>query len=172
MAEHKNVLLTGVPRIGKTTIIHKIISNIKRGCAGFYTEEMREGSQRVGFRLITIDDKNCILSHKNIKSRHRVGKYGVNLECIERTGIASILEGIQEKKVIIIDEIGKMELFSKCFQETVIKALDSDSPVLGTILFRPHPFCDKIKRRKDVEIIEVTAENHDRLSNMIIKKLR
>ncbi len=168
----KNILLTGIPRIGKTTIIHKIISGIKRGCAGFYTEEMREGNQRVGFKLVTIDNKNCILSHKNIKSRHRVGKYGVNLECIERIGVASILEGIQKKKLIIIDEIGKMELFSKDFKEIVIKALDSESAVLGTILFRPHPFCEGIKKRKDVESIEVTTENRDRLPSVLIERLR
>jgi len=172
IADSRNILLTGIPRIGKTTIIHKIISNIKRGCAGFYTEEMREGNQRVGFKLITLDHKDCILSHENIKSRHRVGKYGVNLECIGCIGVASMLEGIQKKKVIIIDEIGKMELFSKDFQEIVIKALDSESPVLGTILFRPHPFCDKIKKREDVEIIEVTTENRDRLPDLIIEKLR
>jgi len=166
------MLLTGTPRVGKTTIIRKVISNIKRGCAGFYTEEMREGNQRVGFRLITLNHKDCILSHKNIKSRHRVGKYGVNLECIEHIGVTSILEGIQKKRVIVIDEIGKMELFSKNFQEVVIKALDSESPVLGTILFRPHPLCDKIKKREDVEIIEVTTENRDRLPDTIIEKLR
>ena len=171
-AGSSNVILTGAPRIGKTTIIRTVIKDIKRGCAGFYTEEMREGNQRVGFRLISLDNKNCILSHKTIKSHHRVGKYGVNLECIEGIGVASILEGIQEKKFIIIDEIGKMELFSKDFQDIVMKALDSESPVLGTILFRPHPFCDKIKKRKDVEIIEVTEENRDRLPDVIIEKLR
>jgi nucleoside-triphosphatase len=166
-----NIVLTGAPRIGKTTIIRTVIKDIKRGCAGFYTEEMRKSNQRVGFRLITLDNKDCILSHKNIKSRHRVGKYGVNLECIGRVGVASILEGIQAKKVVIIDEIGKMELFSKDFRDVVMKALDSGSHVLGTILFRPHPFCDTIKKRGDVEIIEVTEENRNSLSAIIIDKI-
>ncbi len=168
----KNIILTGIPRVGKTTIIRKVISGIKRGCAGFYTEEMREGNLRVGFKLITLDHRSCVLSHKNIKSRHRVGKYGVNLECIERIGVTSILQGIQKKKVIVIDEIGKMELFSKNFQEVVIKALDSESPVLGTILFRHHPLCDTIKKRKDVKMFEVTKENRNDLANVIIEKLR
>ncbi len=167
----KNIILTGAPRVGKTTVIRKVITAIEQECAGFYTEEIREDNQRVGFRLITTDNKNCVLSHRNIKSRHRVGKYGVNLECIERIGVTSILEGIQEKKIIIIDEIGKMELFSKYFQEIVMKALDSASPVLGTILFRPHPFCDKIRDRRDVEIIEVTKENRESLSEIIISQI-
>lgn len=171
MDASKNIVLTGAPRIGKTTIIRTVIKDIKRKCAGFYTEEMKEGNHRVGFRLITLDNKDCILSHKDIKSRHRLGKYGVNLECIERIGVASILDGIQGNKVIIIDEIGKMELFSKDFQDIVMKALDSESPVLGTILFRPHPFCDKIKKRGDVEIIEVTEENRNSLSALIIDKI-
>ncbi len=167
----KNILLTGLPRIGKTTIIHQIVSKINRKCAGFYTEEMREKTERVGFRLITLDNKSCILSHKKVRSRYRVGKYGVDGDCIDNIGVAAIREAIEKKAIVIIDEIGKMELFSRKFQDSVIEALDSHSYVLGTILFRSHPFCDRIKKRKDVQIIEVTRENRDSLPDVIKKIL-
>lgn len=158
-----------MPRIGKTTIIHKIISKINKECAGFYTEEIKEKSRRTGFSLITLDNKTCILAHKDIKSRYRVGKYGVNLDCIEKIGVPAIRKGIEQNKIVIIDEIGKMEFYSKEFKDIVIKALNSNSKILGTILFRPHPFCDRIKHRKDVDIIEVTEENRDSLPAMIVK---
>ncbi|MCK4673373.1 NTPase [candidate division WOR-3 bacterium] len=164
-----NVILTGTPRTGKTTIIHKIISKINKECAGFYTEEIKEKSRRMGFSLITLDNKTCILSHRHIKSRYRVGRYGVNLDCIEKIGVPAIRKGIEQNKIVIIDEIGKMEFYSKEFKDIVIKALDSNCKVLGTILSRPHPFCDRIKHRNDVEIIEVTEENRDSLPAMIVK---
>ncbi len=167
----KNILLTGTPRIGKTTIIHKIINKSSKECAGFYTEEIRQKNRRVGFSLTTLDKKNCILSHKNVESRYRVGKYRVNLDCIEKIGVAAIKEGIKKRKIIIIDEIGKMELFSREFRDIVIKALDSNSRVVGTILFSSHSFCDKIKKRDDVEIIEVTEENRNTLPDVIIERL-
>jgi len=167
----KNVLLTGPPRIGKTTIIRKVINKINKKCAGFYTEEIRESNQRVGFNLSTLDDKNCIMSHKNTESRYRVGKYRVDIDCVNKIGVTAMREGIEKGKIIIIDEIGKMELFSKEFKDSVIAALDSSSPVLGTILSRPHSFCDKIKKREDVEIIEATEANRNSLPDLIIKKL-
>jgi nucleoside-triphosphatase len=167
----KNLLLTGIPRIGKTTIIQSVIKKINQDCAGFFTQESKEKNQRAGFRLMTLDENDCILAHTNIKSTYRVGKYRVNLECIEKIGVTSILDGIKRKQIIIIDEIGKMELFSKKFKDAVIKALDSNCPVLGTILFRRHPFCDKIKRRKDAQIIEVTKENRNALPEKILHEL-
>ena len=167
----KNILLTGIPRAGKTTIIRKTLAAIEEKCAGFYTDEISEDDKRVGFRLSTLDNKSCILAHKSIKGRHKVGKYKVNLDCIERIGVASIREGIKNKKIIIIDEIGKMELFSNRLKDIVIEVLDSDSNVLGTILSRSHPFCDRIKGRKDVEVIEVNEDNRDSLPDTIIKKL-
>lgn len=165
-----NILLTGLPRIGKTTVIQKVARQLD-GCAGFYTQEIKEGNARVGFRLITLDDKQCVLSHKSARSPYRVGKYRINRDCIERLGVAAIEHGIKKRCTIVIDEIGKMELFSDVFKNAVLLALESGSPVLGTILLRPHPFCDKIKKRGDVEIIEVTEENRDNLPTKILQRL-
>lgn len=166
-----NILLTGLPRIGKTTVVQEVARQLDR-CAGFYTQEIKDGNARVGFKLVTLDNKECILSHKSARSPYRVGKYRVNRDCIERLGIAAIEHGIKKRCTIIIDEIGKMELFSDAFKNAVLRALESESPVVGTILLRTHPFCNKIKKRDDVEIIEVTEENRDNLPAEILHKLR
>lgn len=171
MNEIKNFLLTGLPGVGKTAIVKKIAGRYKDKCAGFYTEEIREHNTRVGFKLITLDGHSCIMAHRDIKSPYRVGKYGVNLECIEEVGVFAIKDAIAENKVIIIDEIGKMELFSKEFRNIVIEAFNSKCPVLATILYSSNPFCDKIKERKDTKIIEVTLSNRDKLVQQIIEML-
>ena len=167
----KNIILTGPPRIGKTTIIRSLISKLADRCAGFYTEEILQESQRAGFKLITCGKSNCVLAHKEIKGHYHVGKYGVNLDCVEGYGVPSIKKGIKAQKVIIIDEIGKMEILSRPFKLAVLDALDSKCPVIATMLFKRHPFYDKIRARKDVEIIEVTEENRDRLPEIVIQKL-
>lgn len=171
MNEIKNFLLTGLPGVGKTTIIKKVVERYRDRCAGFYTEEIRENNTRVGFKLITLDGQNCIMAHKDIKSPYRVGKYGVNIECIENIGVNAIRKGIIENKIIIIDEIGKMELYSKEFKKIVINVLNSKCPVLATILYAPNPFRDKIKERKDVKIFEVTLANRGTLVQEIIGKI-
>jgi nucleoside-triphosphatase len=101
-----------------------------------------------------------------------VGRYGVDLECVEEIGVLAIKRGIKTGKTIVIDEIGKMETLSRRFRLTVLDALDSKSPVIGTMLFKRQPFCDKIRARKDVEILEVTEENREKLPDIILEKLR
>ncbi len=167
----KNILLTGLPGVGKTTVIKKIVENFKDRCAGLYTEEIREYNTRAGFRLITLSGQNCIMAHMDIKSPYRVGKYGVDIECIENIGVNAIKKGIAEDKIIIIDEIGKMELFSVQFRNVVIESLGSKCFVLATILYSPNPFCDRIKERKDVKIFEVTISNRNSLVQQIIEIL-
>ena len=79
---------------------------------------------------------------------------------------------LMEKKLIVIDEIGKMELLSPQFQGVVEKALDADNPVLGTITLARHPFAQKVKDRDDVKIIEVTKENRDKVLKTLTKELK
>lgn len=168
----KNIILSGPPRVGKTTIVRTIVSKLGEDCAGFCTEEILEQEERVGFKLLTMQNKSCILSHKEISGHVHVGKYGVDLECVEGIGVDAIKKGIRAGKTIIIDEIGKMEILSRAFRLAVLDALDSKCSVIVTMLFKRHPFCDKIRARKDVEIFEVTEENRDTLAEIILHKIQ
>ncbi len=166
-----NIVLTGPPRIGKTTIIKAVVSELADKCEGFYTEEIKEGEERVGFKLKSLGKNSCTLAHREIRGHSHIGKYGVDLGCVEEVGITAIKKGINKGKIIIIDEIGKMEMLSRPFRLSVLDALDSKSPVVSTMLFKRHPFCDKIRARKDVEVLEVTEENREKLIEIILSKL-
>ncbi len=163
----KNILITGKPGCGKTTIIRRIIEELKLDAGGFYTEEIRIGEKRVGFKIITLDGKKSILAHVDIESPYRVSKYGVNLEGLEKVGVESIWRALEEKDVVVIDEIGKMELFSNRFKEAVNTALNSDKITIATILLAPNPYTDKIKRRKDVKLFYISPENRERAKEEI-----
>ena len=167
-----NYLLTGHPGVGKTTIIKKLIEKSKLPAGGFYTEEMREDNVRTGFAVVTLSGFKGVLAHRNFKSRHKVGKYGVGVHTLNRIGVTEIELCLVEKKVIVIDEIGKMELLSPRFQEAVWKALDAENPVLGTITLARHPFAQKVKERDDVKIYEVTKENQDEILKALTKELK
>ncbi|MCK4352586.1 NTPase [candidate division WOR-3 bacterium] len=153
----KNILLSGKPGSGKTTLVLKAIKDIK--AYGFYTKEIRKNGERVGFELCTITGEKGILAHKDIKSNLRVGKYGVGLKDLEEIGVSAIKEGIKNNALIVIDEIGKMELFSDKFKSIVFEALDSKSTVLATIMEKNHPVSDQIKARQDVKLVKI--ENID-----------
>ncbi len=167
-----NILLTGHPGVGKTTIIKKLIEKLKIPAGGFYTEEIRENNMRMGFAVATLSGFKGVLAHRNFKSRYRVGQYGVGVYTLNRIGVKEIQMCLMEKKVIVIDEIGKMELLSPQFQSVVEKALDADNPVLGTITLARHPLVQKITARSDVKITEVTKENRDEVFKKLLKDMK
>ena len=162
-----NILITGKPGVGKTTLILKVVQDYQN-VHGFFTREIRKNRKRVGFAIETLDGKKGILAHVDIQSPFRVSKYKVNLKDIEKICIPSITK---EGDLIVIDEIGKMELFSEEFKQKVIEALDTGK-VVATIMERPNLFCDKIKNRKDVNLFTVTEENRNNLVDVVRMELK
>ena len=162
-----NILITGKPGVGKTTLILKVVQDYQ-DVHGFFTREIRKNRKRVGFSIETLDGKKGILAHVDIQSPFRVSKYKVNLKDIKKILIPSIKK---EGDLIVIDEIGKMELFSEEFKQKVIEALDTGK-VVATIMERPNLFCDKIKSRKDVKMFTVTEENRNNLVDVVRTELK
>ncbi|RLI06855.1 NTPase, partial [Candidatus Bathyarchaeota archaeon] len=102
----------------------------------------------------------------------RLGKYRVNLRDLEEVGVRAIEEAVAEADVVVIDEVGPMELFSERFVEAVRKALRSGKPVVGTIHARARgPLLDEI-RHGGAEIMVVSFSNRDRLHEAVLDKLR
>ncbi|MCG2677417.1 NTPase [bacterium] len=167
-----NILLTGRPGIGKTSILKEIIDTLKINAGGFYTKEVREGETRKGFEIITLNGKRGILAHIDCRSPYRVSKYGVNVKDLEEIAAPALEDALKNKKCIIIDEIGRMELYSPKFCSLVKRALDSEKRVLGTIQARHNEFLDSIRRREDTKIIEVTFENRKRIIEEIKEILK
>ena len=164
-----NILLTGVPGVGKTTAIKHIVSQLEAyHPSGFYTEEIREGDVRKGFRIITLDGEQAVLSHVKIKSRYRVGRYSVDLDGFEKTALPAMNLTLPVK-LFVIDEIGKMECFSKRFIAQMMKLLDSEKTVIATIAKRGGGFIGAVKQRKDIQIIEMTMSNRETISERVIK---
>jgi nucleoside-triphosphatase len=165
-------LLTGKPGTGKTTVIKQAIAGSEIKVGGFYTEEIRSGGTRQGFRIVTLDGQDAILAHVDNPSRYRVSKYGVDIGNLDNIGVSAIERAIAESDLIVIDEIGKMELFSPRFREAVLKAIDSGKKVLGTIMLNPHPFADDVRRRPNVKVVELTRDNHDQVLKEILDWLK
>ncbi len=153
-------LLTGKPGAGKTSLIKQAVAGMGGKAGGFYTEEIRSGGVRLGFRLITLGGESAILSHVNIHSPYRVSKYGVDVDNLDRVGVSALHKAAEECDLVVIDEIGKMELFSANFREAVLQIIDSGKRVLGTIMLNANPWADAIKRRPQVNLITVTRVNY------------
>jgi nucleoside-triphosphatase len=154
-------LLTGQPGTGKTSLIKQAIAGVKGRAGGFYTEEIRSQGVRQGFRLVTLAGQTAIIAHINFKSPYRVSKYGVDIDNLDKIGVSTLTQAIRECDLVVVDEIGKMELFSPRFRETVQGIISSGKKLLGTIMLSPNPHADAIKRQPQVNLITVTRANHE-----------
>jgi nucleoside-triphosphatase len=164
----KRILLTGRPGCGKTTLIQRVVNKLGLPAGGFYTEEIRQRGQRVGFKLITLDGKEAVFADINFKTPERLGKYGLDLSKLETVGVAAVRDAVHSRQIVVIDEIGPMEVRSAIFRDAVNEAFESGMPILATIVARSLPFTDAIRKRSDVSVLEVRASNRDEL----VSKLR
>src|SRR5437867_216920 len=162
-----HVLLTGLPGVGKTTLIRELAKRLAGyHPAGFYTEEIREEWVRKGFRLESLDGRQLTLADSGLKSPHRVGRYGVDIAGFERM-LSDLNLHHSPSCVIIIDEIGKMECLSSRFTEEVRSLLDSSKTIIATIALKGDGFIRQVKQRSDCRLITVTAENRNGLADSL-----
>jgi nucleoside-triphosphatase THEP1 len=167
----KNILITGPPGSGKSTLIERVVGEIRSPLRGFLTREIRKGERRTGFFIITLDGREGVLADEKSRSGLRVGRYGVNIEQLEGIAVPAIIPA-NPGEIVIIDEIGKMECLSPLFRRTLIETLDSPYLVVGSIVLKGDAFIEEIKRRKDVQLISLSTENRDGLAAQLLAHIR
>jgi nucleoside-triphosphatase len=140
---------------------------------GMVSREARSGEVRVGFGIWDLtSNARGWLAHVNQPSGPQVGKYRVNLDDLNGIGVKAIVQAVDECDVIVIDEVGPMELFSEKFKEAVRRAVESGKVVVGVVHWKVRDrLIEEVKAREDTEILEVTSENRNKLHETIIEKV-
>ena len=157
--------------MGKTTLVKKLVEELKQfHPVGFYTEEIREEGTRKGFELISLDGRRRLLSHTDIQSPHRVGKYKVDVKGFEDF-LSSLPLLNPSTRLIVIDEIGKMECHSNQFKNLLKEILDAEKWVIATIALKGSRIIEEIKKRKDVKLFEITQRNRNSLLPDILSEV-
>ena len=168
--------ITGMPSVGKTDTLLKIIAALEEHgyiVEGMITEPIIEKKKRVGFYVTDWQTKDReVFAHVDFETKDKIGKYGVDIHALEAIGVPAIEKAINdaEVNVIVIDEIGKMEMLSEKFCMMVIEALDSDKPIMVTLHKKSRtPLLQDVRRRDDIRILEVTTVNRNLLPYKIEK---
>lgn len=168
--------ITGMPSVGKTNTLLKIIEFLEEQgyvVEGMITEPIMKKKKRVGFYVEDWQTKEKeVFAHVDIETKDRVGKYGVDVGALDRIGVPAIEKAINDEEVniIIVDEIGKMEMLSERFCEIVVEALDCDKPIIVTLHKKSRtPLLQDVRRRDDIRILEVTPVNRNLLPYKIQK---
>lgn len=172
-SEVPKIGITGLPNTGKTQLLMKIIDMLESEemiVGGMITEAIIFRNKKVGFYVIDwLTKKKRKFAHENIDSTIHVENYGVDMRALDAVGVKAIKAAINEADVIIIDEVGKMEVESPGFVKVVNDALDCDKPLILTLHKKSrNPLLQDIRRRDDLRILEVTPVNRNLLPYKIM----
>jgi len=175
---NKKVLVTGVPGVGKTTLIRRVVEDVRAqgySVGGMITQEFRREHVRVGFEILDLyTGAKGLLAHADLRNGRKVGKYGVDIKGLDDVGVRAIVDGLRRPEVdlLVVDEIGPMELLSAEFRSAVRQAVSGSKPFLGTVQLR---LCTRIPEILGSgvmpRIIELTRENRERQVQTISKEL-
>lgn len=164
------LFITGSPGSGKSTAILKVIEQLKlRGLTvgGIVTPELRVKGERIGFKVVDVaSGREEFLASVNLKSGPRVGKYTVNVEGFEHVALPALDYALTTCDVTCIDELGRMEFFSKKFIQKVDEVIRSEK-LLIAVLHRE--YVDSY--RKFGVVMQVTPENRDTIINRLISSI-
>lgn len=158
----KNIFLTGEIQVGKSTLLNKVISNLKGSIGGFQTNRTVSNDSKEFF-IHSLLDKNYINKIATILFNENKTKVIPYTKSFEEIADSIIRKSINISDVIVLDELGFLESNAMNFQKSIFEALDSSKLVIGVLKARSTPFLDKIRERNDVIIYEVNKENRDSL---------
>ncbi len=168
----KHLLIVGRAGTGKTTLMRNLAKRLRvHAIDGFLTEEHREGGQRLGFWLSCLDGRQMLLASRQLRTGPRVGPYHINASVLDEVALPILQRGIKHSVLILLDELGRMELCSPRFEQAVQDLFDHGPSVVATIGISPLPFLTALKRRKDVELIPLTASNRKAVEEELLARL-
>lgn len=174
MISNIKIGITGLPGAGKTQALLRVIDMLRTEeltIGGMINEPIVDGRFRIGFTVRDLmTGESEIFAHTTIESKIIVGKLGVDILKLESIGVKAIKNACEQCDVIVIDEVGKMEVESQTFVDTVKDALDIDKPMILTLHKKSrNPLLQDIRRRDDVRILEVTPTNRNLLPYKIVR---
>ena len=130
-------------------------SALRRG--GFLTVSIPTGT---GFDVFIVPPvwTECDLTPDALVGR-RGGAYEKRPEHFDGRGCALLAE--RDCDVILMDELGRMELDAHAFRAAVLAVIHSGTPVLGVIKPEHNAFLDEVRAQNGVELFPLTIENRE-----------
>ena len=163
------ILLTGAPNTGKSTAIDTLITLLgRKRCAGFYTSEILENKDRIGFRTHTLTGKDFVFAHIDLPKTYAIEQFGVDIDTFEKVIIPEL--HTSSARFLIIDEIGPMQLYSTAFR-SFLTELPSDRKVIATICKEDNDFTASLKEEYKDSLYELSEENRDEMPFILAEAL-
>ncbi|MCI0572139.1 MAG: nucleoside-triphosphatase [Myxococcaceae bacterium] len=166
------ILLTGVPGVGKTTVVREVVARLPGlDISGFLSEEARGAHGRTGFHVRTWDGRVGKLARTGSTGGPRVGRYAVDLQAFESVALPALALD-PAVALYVVDEVGKMECLSTAFEEAMRQLLAAPVPLLATVSLRGGGFMAELRRWPGTKLLEVTRNNRDAMPERVVELLQ
>ena len=163
----KNILIDGLPRVGKTTAVQRVLSLAKVRCGGFFSQAISKQFY-TNFRLVSVQGPHRSVSSQELLRRFDIpGVIGFNLEDLENFGNPAVLHALETCDVVVIDQLGTLEVSSEKFRRVVDRVLASDKVCLATVTSSNVPYIEALRKRPDVSIYDINGSNRMLLPELV-----
>ncbi len=166
------IAVTGSPGVGKSTLVLRAVERVPPSCGGMVTAEIRKCGRRVGFSLRNLaTGQEGVLAHIHFADGPGFGRYRINLRDLDEIGALAIERAVEERDIVVVDEVGPMELHSPRFITAVDRALTEARNLLVTVhRASNHPLAYAIRHRVD-RIVRLTREKRDEQLEEVVRLL-
>ena len=166
-----NIILTGPPGVGKTTIVKYLIKDLSPLIIrGFYKEPITEYDVCKGYRVVTPDYQEQVIAHIYLEGPDRIGEFGVNVSGFENLVLPQ-LSLKQAVELFIVDEIGRMECLSTAFCKQVFKIIESQIPLIAVMSGSYIQEVERLRNRDDTVFLKVTKSNRESMWKRILAEM-
>lgn len=203
----KHLFIRGPAGAGKSLLIREVLHPHLKSAGGFYVQRIFTGGRYAAFRLnplakekeyvLNICEEAVLDKERVFLDCHEKGIWKFHAEVFETYGVSYLKKSVSEgKRLILLDEIGGMELNCPLFMQTLQEIFKGFASCLGVIksgknrdsLIRHVQAIDKDMEAKfqkidlvlhglgeELEIMDMTPQNYDlvkeRLTTFIGDKL-
>jgi nucleoside-triphosphatase len=167
------LLVTGEPRIGKTTAVMQaaqILKNKGLRVGGVVSKEITSDKVRTGFEFIDLSTNEKAMLASITGKGPRIGKYFVDLKGC-RFAAQVLIEAIKNSDVVICDELGPMEFKSKEFIDCAKTMLEVQKPVIAVVHKKlQHPVIDQFRKKANM-LVNVDFQNRNKVADLLQDRL-
>ena len=167
------LFITGDPGCGKTTVLRHVVERLRDRVpmTGFLTDEVRAGGRREGFAGTTLDGRKFLLADRSVGGDLRVGPYGVSLEGLESIGLSALVPAA-DTQLVVVDEVGKMELLSPRFRDRIAELLDANVALLGTVALHGVGFVRRLRNDPRVTLVRMRRHTSSAVAGDVVRRLQ
>jgi nucleoside-triphosphatase len=167
------VLLTGERGVGKTYLCQQVVQQARalgRRCAGVVSPAVLDGGDKVGITLVDVGtgESRPLAVADEAPSEVRWGRYRFLTSTLEWG--ASVVEAATPCDLLVLDEVGPLELVSGKGLITALDVLRAGGFALALVVVRPELVGDLAERLADSDalVLKVTLANRDQLPGRIV----